>query len=463
MPTFIPRSAQEAAAQWLARVIARTALTDAAQGSVISGIAGAIGDEVEAMEGAINKLKRSHWLDASGDLLDERLGDMPTGFQGRLGATAASTASIVLELVSSVSPTIIPGGTIYGRSDNPSVQYLQVSDVTVAAGQTSYPGPLDPPVRVVATQVGTIGNCTQGQINLVQTPVNGLLSVINAASVGGGTNRETDDQVRARARAYVQSLAGATPAGLLYAALTYQTAQGIRMRHATIWEDPARPGYSELLIDDGTGLAGWQRAGVTATGVVGTSGITVLYHEQPAVDPISSAQFLINGGPAPLGPLGQPQYVSVEERGVLYPVASLLQPGDAWQISGYQVFTGPVAEIQGLVEGDVNQWWSAFGKRPSGGRVKVRPPNVVPFDLAAVLRIRTGADLLSVQALVTAELDAYLADVPPGAPFRGSVFYQRVLDNVPDVLSMIITDPASVDKYPPDQRTRFVRGNVSLS
>lgn len=461
---FNPRTSRQAATEWLARVIARTVLTDAVQGSVISGIAGAVGDEVERMENAIDGLKRSHWLDASGDLLDERCGDMPPGFQTRLGATAATTDSLLLTLADSTSPTLIPAGTVYARKDNPSVVYVQAGDVTAAAHQTSYPGGGDPPVRVVASALGVIGNCAvPGLINLVQTPVNGLLACTSQAAVSTGTDRETDAQLRIRASAYMQSLAGVTSPALLYLALTFQASNGVRMKHATVWTDPRFPAYAELLIDDGTGLTGYTTPGPTLTGTIGANGVTQLFHAAPATAPISNGQLLRNGVAPPLGTSGNVQWVSVQEKGVLYPDASLFAPGNTWAIGGYTIFTGPIAEIQAAVNGDLSQWWQAFGKCPSGGRVVVRPPDVATLDLTAQLVMVTGANVPQTQALVGAEFDAYLADVAPGQPFRGSIFYQRVLDNVPAVTSMIVTLPASVDAYPPTDRTRFVRGTVKFS
>ena len=463
MPPFQPRTAQEAAQQWLARVIARTKLTDAAQGSVISGIAGANGDEIEAMEAAIDRLKRAHWLDASGDLLDERVGDMPPGFQGRLGASAATSDSLTLTIADSAAPTTIPAGTVYGRSDNSGVQYVQVADVTAAAHQLSYPGGGDPPVRVVATVLGTSGNAAAaGLVDLVMTPVNGLVGVNNTSTVGGGLDRESDEQLRIRARAYVQGLTGATNGALLYLALTYQSTTGVRMRHATVWEDPKRPAYAEMLIDDGTGLGGYVRSGQPTGGTVSVDGMTVLYHEAPAVEHLGQAQFTIGAGPAPLDASGAEQWVSVEERGVLYPDVGLLAPGDTWALDDYDVYTGPIAELQGVVEGDLERWWEAFGRRPSGGRVKVRPPDTVALDLAAVIVVRTGADLIVTRDLVIAEYGAYLADIAPGLPFRISILYQRVLDNVTDVANWLISNPSS-DKYPPDGRTRFTPGTVTIT
>jgi uncharacterized phage protein gp47/JayE len=82
---------------------------------------------------------------------------------------------------------IVPAGTILVGGN---VSYQLTVNITL--GSAAVPGP------VTALDAGTVGNIDAGTVLTFQTPVDGVDSTAVVASMGGGTDVETDDELRAR-------------------------------------------------------------------------------------------------------------------------------------------------------------------------------------------------------------------------------------------------------------------------
>ncbi len=438
MAVYEPRTEAEVYEQAVARFVARSKLTDITEGSVEASILGTMSAEVAAIEHRAWGDREAFWVGDTcvGANLDERAKSLPLGGVTRLGAASAAGSKLALTVVSSAAETLIPAGTIYGRADDPTVQYVQTADVTSPIGTDTYTGA----VPYVCAISGVKGNVPIGAINVVLKGPKNLRVVRNTAPASGGLDREADASFRRRIELYVASLVGTQNAALLYAALTFRSSLGSGIRHAFVWEDPFNRGYSELIVDDGNLFAGYIKTGLPTNGVVGLLGVLEVHHEMPAVEPIGQASFLINGLAAPLDANFEVQWASIEERGILYPKAGLFAAGNTWQISNYEVFTGPLAELQRLIEGDNSLPGLKFGKRASGNRVKVRPPLPELVAFKCNIAVATGTDLVTAQAAVKSEIIAFCQSIPPGDPCFIAVLQKHLLTVVDGLINVIFVD-----------------------
>lgn len=88
--------------------------------------------------------------------------------------------------------TVIPQSTIVTSGD---VQFTTLNTVTIASGTAS--------VNIRATTLGLQGNLPANTITGLFTAVSGVTSLTNSSATTGGTNEETDSELRAR---YFQTL-----------------------------------------------------------------------------------------------------------------------------------------------------------------------------------------------------------------------------------------------------------------
>lgn len=114
----------------------------------------------------------------------------------RIQATSA-TGTIILSrsLANSSGFLNIPIGSIFGTNNidpTTNVFFSTTTTGTMNAGQSSVSIP------VICTVSGALGNVNPGTITAIVSAVGGSLSVINNASMSGGSNQETDDSFRFR-------------------------------------------------------------------------------------------------------------------------------------------------------------------------------------------------------------------------------------------------------------------------
>ncbi len=106
-------------------------------------------------------------------------------------------------------------------------------------------------VAVRALEAGSNGNVPAGTITVPVSSVDGVDTITNYGSVGGGVNEETDAEYLARFRAYLLGLAKSNTWGLVSGALLNPA-----LRSASIIEHfPPRSGLYNLTLylDDGAG------------------------------------------------------------------------------------------------------------------------------------------------------------------------------------------------------------------
>jgi uncharacterized phage protein gp47/JayE len=149
-------------------------------------------------------------------------------------AAIAATGLVALAFESSSQARVISAGTIF-QVDGAAARFQAVDDVPVPPGATTAQ------VRVIADTPGVVGNLLSGVAFSMTPPMDGLVSAEAAADFIGGADEETEDERRARFRAYVGALSRGPVASLEYALTTVRlyTDSGIeteRVEHSMIDE-----------------------------------------------------------------------------------------------------------------------------------------------------------------------------------------------------------------------------------
>jgi len=459
---YVPRLRDEILQEMVACVVAKSVLTDVGEGSVLLSILGAVAEEMEHIEFRLSKIRDAFSLEgAAGSDLDERVGELPPPGVQRLEASAASGASMKVTRDTAVAELVVPAGTVYAREDDANAVYVQTENVTMAIGELEYPpNPATPAISVVSANRGVTANADIGAVTRLISGPDDIIAVTNINPVTGGQDRETDEQLVQRALLYLSSLARCQPRALEYAARAFSGSQGIRIRHAFAYEDPERPGYTELVVDDGSGMQGYEAAGQEVTGTVPLQGQSVIWHQGPAIEPIDTIEVDAGGGFVTVSVGSPPKWVSVEERGAIYVLdQSFMPPGSDWKVSGYDVYTGVIRELQAEIEGDPSDLAETPGWRAAGTRVRVVPPlpEIVPFVVNVV--VNEGTDLAKLRVDLADEIVSWMADLPPGEPLLINRLVSRLIQSFDELRTLSFQQPTG-DVYPSTSR-HVLRANAA--
>lgn len=447
-----------------ARVQARSGIGDFVEGSEIGHVLYAVGEEVESVEVRLARIRDSFTFEGlEGPDLDERVAELPPGFTPRLPSSAAAGRVLTVTRGDATTVQVLPRGAMVGRTDNPRAMYRTTQAVTFGVG-VSVIGQ----IHVTATTPGPDGNVHAGGINRTVSCPSWVLSVLSSAPLTNGLPAESDSELASRALLYLSSLARCQPAALEYAARSFQASDLTRFRYVKLYEDPTKPGYSELILDDGSQLSGAIRAGRTASGVVPVGGIGLLWHEGPATAPIDRVRIVRNGLVYSLrARTGTTvNFVSVPERGAIYITRpTVLQAGDLWRIENYNVFSGGPAELQRVIEGVPGD--PEFpGFRAAGTRVRITRPTVQDVALDVHVVPVAGVDLESLEASVQNDAIQYIATLNPGEPLLIARLTAHLIGNA-SVRNVHVykgsTDPVELatDVYPVTSR-HVLRSRVGL-
>lgn len=439
--TYTPRTRDELARRVLGALVTRSRLSDTQKGSVIDTLAQAVGAIAAGAEQRLASIRDGFDLrNASGAELDERVAELPPYTIERLPAQRArGVVGVVLE-EGLTAPLVIPQGSTFSRSDNGAV-YVSLEAVTVAAGERLVS------VDVEAAVAGVEGNAPSSTINRVEDAPAEIIAVNNGPAISTGRDEESDAALKRRALLYLQGLARCQPAAIEFAALSAELP--LRLIVADLYELPAVNGMSELYIEDGSGTLSDQRtAGRISSLTVPAGGLRVLYHDAPAVAEVVPA-VIVSGVPVPLD---RSLYVSIPERGIIYLEAGAVNQGDTIQTEPYEVFTGSIATIQRLIEGDPNNPEASAGYRAAGTRVRVLSPSVVRVSIDLQVTVESGVDLGDLESVITEEVTALASELRVGAPLYEAAVIDAVMD-LEGVVNVHVfntgTSDRFTDRYPP--------------
>jgi len=408
---YTARTQDELARIALGALVTRSNLSDVAQGSVIDTLAQSMGALAADIEQRLALVRDAFdFRNATGAELDARLLELPPNSVERLAATAATGLVNVTFNGALASDLILETGTSFTSSTNPELIYSTFEEITILAGNTQAE------LEVVSSIEGSLGNCNAQAIDTILQADPLIISVENTSAFVNGSDEETDSALKRRALLYLQSLARAQGPALEFAALSY-TGQPERLSLASIYEPLDIRGYSELYIDDGTGTLGNRtRAGAIYNGTVPASGLTELYHDAPATDPVVPLKSVVTPTGTVFIPLDADKYTSIPERGVIYVDPTAYFAGQQWSLGNYEVYTGPIANIQRLIEGDPSNPNQSPAWRAAGTRVRVLSPSITRVSFDVQITPVSGYDIESIQTASESAINDLMAGLRIGQP-----------------------------------------------
>jgi uncharacterized phage protein gp47/JayE len=260
MPRFQIKRYEQIYAQMIARVVARSRLSDINDSSVWKHVLAAASREDDEQYYQMSLLLQLFSIDkANDDDLDERAKDIQPGVVSRIQATKA-TGSVVFSRTGTTGVTWIPVGQQVKTSDG-------VIFITTEMGEISATSPEQVPghgvgrdsneVSVIAEEVGSQGLASAGTVIKFVTKPAGVDEVTNLNTfTQGGLDKETDDAFRTRLKAYIAGLARCNVSAIEAGIIGQQDPDtGITILFAKVREDIVNRGNVSLFVDDGTGSA----------------------------------------------------------------------------------------------------------------------------------------------------------------------------------------------------------------
>lgn len=405
---YTPKSANDVLRDLRGMILGRTDLNDIFAGSVLNTILSAVAQEIASGERRLYGLREAFYLrNASGQDLDERVAELPPVGIARIAATNASGAVLTITRSSSLNNLTVPAGSTV-KSDS-GAQYRTSQDVVITAGNFSVDN-----VHIVAVIAGTQGNALSNEINTVVSMPDDVIEVVNTQPVTNGTDLESDEDLRERALLYLQSLTRCTRSALEFLGTSFISSTGERMRFARLFENPDEPAYSELVVDDGSGLTieAVSRLASNVTGVIPENGASILYHQAPATEPLTASNLRVLRGGVTVN-IDERAITSHPERGVLYVTEGTLQAGDVWTLRNYRTFEGLIKELQAEIEGDVENPSLLTGFRAAGTRcvVTLAQAQFVSIDMS--LSVDYDVDYNVIEGTVRETLVNYINGLAP--------------------------------------------------
>jgi uncharacterized phage protein gp47/JayE len=389
MTIFTPRTPESVLRDLVSKVVSRTELSDVSVGSTLFTLLNAVALEVSNTEARLSNIKRGFSIqNASGSELDARVAELPpVGIARKTNINSSGSVLTINRDQSDVlDDLLIPAGSIVQRGDN-GIQYRTASDNIIPAGFDSIDN-----VYIICTTPGIVGNCQEGVINTITSMPDAVISVNNTGAISNGQNYEDDTSLRARAMRYVNSIGRVSKSSLEFIGTTYKSVDNVSFKFARVYEDPFTPGYSELVVDDGTGL---RNPGIQITDTkevtVPSGGMNYITHARPAIAPLNTGNIVVERNGSEIQ-VTENDFVSLPERGLVFFREGFLEESDVVTIRGIRVYTGLIAELQREIEGNSSNGAILTGFRSAGCRVRVVPPTITDFKVSVNITVQPGED-----------------------------------------------------------------------
>jgi uncharacterized phage protein gp47/JayE len=416
MALFIPRTQNQILRDLISKVIARTDVSDVSVGSTLFTILNAVSLEVANTESRMANIRKGFSLEnATGEDLDQRVSELPpNGIRRKSGTSASGSVLKITRNIDTNDVLTIPTGSTVQRGDD-GIIYTIPYPVVFEAGVTEVTD-----IYVVCQTPGAIGNALPDTIDTIVSMPAQVNSVTNEINITNGQDEESDTSLRQRALRYVNSLGRVSKSSLEFLGTSFIGSNNDSFKFASIYEDPTRPAYSELIVDDGTGLKDPGIVNILSREyTIGSDGVNFLTHERPAIAPLNTGNIVIerDGG---IIELTESDYISIPERGIVYFNDNVLQADDIVTLRGIRVYQGLIAELQNEIEGNVNRGTIMTGFRAAGCRVRVLPPLITDFSIKVGITPRPDVDFNSLKIEVTNAVNDFVNNLDIGQFFDPS-------------------------------------------
>lgn len=430
MPIFQPRNRVQIIRDMVARVVGRSELDGLEPNGAVYHVLAAAASEDAEQYFQLARLRKLFSLDkATGSDLDARAKEIVPGIVSRIAALSAS-GDVTFSRQTTVGSVTVPAGTIVAAEDASGlIKFRTTTGVNILAGNLT-----SAPVAVVAIDRGVRGNVAAATIVRFVSRVAGVTGVTNASAFANGRDRESDDDFKARIKAFVQAMSRGTKTALESFAKNVILVDGRRVLFAKVKETAFATGVVRLYIDDGTGsieeydssyIGAWDTFVVSAAG-----GETNVYTtEKPirddggfALEIDSGSGFVaqVRGTDYELNPaLGQ-----VELSDTSWPTGL---PAAAVVRAEYRFYTGLIKETQRVVDGDESDPLRFPGVRAAGVQVLVVPPQAVPQTLIGTIAVLDGYDIDNTQTQVATVIQGYINSLNIGDDVIVSEIIERAM------------------------------------
>lgn len=540
MPKFTPKSHEQILAAMLAKVVARTNLSDVGDASVFKHLLAASARQDSEQYYQMGLLLQLFSIDtAVGDDLDERAKDIQPAVISRLPA-AKAVGQVVFTRKGTTGSLVVPVGTQVSTSDGKSFKTTAIGNITATSPEqvTGHGVGRDSNlVSVVAVVSGAAGNVVASTVTKFASKPAGVEEVTNLLAFTQGLDLETDDSFRARLKAFIASLSRCT-VGSMEAQIVGQQdpASGVTAQYAHVWEDPINRGNIKVYVDDGTGTAEsiqptavalvgtWTWNGTTTVLATNTAQVTTgtfirlntsptKFFRVTGVTPnvsvtISNPGAIViptgaggssyspenvtlglNGPPADSAVGGEttlwlnsypvkdsdPFTLASSTRGNLVRTTDYILNPASGQIdfitplvtgeqiwADYIFYTGLIAFVQKLVDGDPADRATYPGLRAAGVLAIVTTPQVLLQSVTATLTVKEGYDQTTTKANVRTAIKDYINTLPISGDVVRSELIRRIMA-VEGVYDVILALPATNITLLDDQLARTTDVNVVIS
>lgn len=150
-------------------------------------------------------------------------------------------------LITGISGTTIPAGFKFAApatADTPAIEYQTTEKYTIGEDGTVR-------VQITAVEAGPKGNVPANTVTLMMTPIKGITSITNEANITGGTEVESDDELRNR----IMEIDAASEASFVGSDGDYKrwAEEVLGVGTALVMPEWAGPGTVKVVVIDANG------------------------------------------------------------------------------------------------------------------------------------------------------------------------------------------------------------------
>lgn len=470
MPTFQPKRFEQILAQMIAKIVARTDLSDVADTSAVKHVLAAAARSDDEQYYQMSLLLKLFSIDtAAGDDLDARAKDIQPGTLFRMQANKSS-GQVIFTRTGTSGTVTIPSGTKVKTASGQIFSTTTTVSITPTSPQQIAGhgvGRDSNAAAATADQAGSAGNVASSTIVSFQQKPTGVDEVVNPDPFQNGADKESDDSFRQRLKAFVAGLARCTVQAIEANVQGQQDpVTGAVALFVKVIEDLLDRGNVTVYIDDGTGSA---ESTATVSGENLTNGLS----GPPPNSAVGGEQYLyfdnkpINNAAAKTitsstrGVLTQNvDYYLNAPHGQFYSVTPLVT-GEVIT-ADYTYYTGLIQFVQKLIDGDPADRATYPGLRAAGILAAVATPQIMIQTVAATITVKDGYVQGDVKTAVKEAVKSYINSLGISGDVIKAELSKRMME-VDGVYNLSLSTPASDVILLDDQLARTTDVNIVIS
>jgi uncharacterized phage protein gp47/JayE len=463
MARFTPKRYEQILPQMIAKVVARSTLSDIADSSPVKHTLAAASRQDDEQYRQMSLLKNLFSIDSCVDEdLDDRAKEIQPGTITRIQEQKAVTTVTFSRNVAGASTVVVPIGTRVKTSDG--IIFETTAEATITPTSVEQisghgVGRDAPPVAATAIAAGSAGNVEATTLTLFEGgKPTGVDAATNQAKAQYGYDKETNSAFRQRIKDFVASLARTTVDALGVAVIgTIDALTGATVWFSSGYEDIVNRGEVIVYIDDGTGTAESYTTVVGESVIVAVGGEERFYLDNKPVRDASSHAITSSTR----GLLARnTDYVIDPASGQINSIPALV----AAEVitADYTYYDGLIQEAQKVIDGDKADRLNYPGYRSGGVRVTVQTPQILIQTVLANLTVLEGyirADVVTAAKQATKD---YINNLPISGDVIRHELVQQIMA-VPGVYDVDLVTPAANTIILDDQMARTTDGNITVN